>query len=57
MHIPSLSNGDMMLANDFTVTEDVKDGVAFLNPDGQKIAMLVRQRDWHIKGKAIEGLT
>jgi len=56
VHIPSLSNGDIKFANDFTVTEDKNDGLAFLNPEGQKIAMLDRQGNFHIKGKFMEDL-
>jgi len=56
VHIPSLSNGDMKFANDFTVTEDKNDGLAFLNPKGAKIAVLDSEGNFHIKGDIIKDL-
>ena len=48
--------GDIVMANDYKVTEDEKDGVAFLNPQGDKIAVLDAEGNLRIKGKVIEGL-
>jgi hypothetical protein len=48
--------GDIRFANNFTVTEDEKEGVAFHNPRGDKIAVLDAEGNLRIKGKVIEGL-
>jgi len=56
VHIPNLITGDIALANDFTVTEDQKHGIAFKNDAGEKIAVLDREGNLHIKGKVIEDL-
>jgi hypothetical protein len=56
VHIPNLGTGDITLANDFVVTEDEKAGVAFKNDSGEKIAVLDREGNFHIKGKVMEDL-
>ena len=48
--------GDIVLSNNFTVTEDEKVGVAFKNDEGEKIAVLDKKGNLHIKGKVIEDL-
>jgi len=56
VHIPNLITGDIALANDFVVTEDEKHGIAFKNDVGEKIAVLDRKGNLHIKGKVIQDL-
>jgi len=56
VHIPNLITGDIALANDFIVTEDEKHGIAFKNDAGEKIAVLDRQGNFHIKGRFISDL-
>ena len=56
VHIPNLITGDITLANDFTVTEDEKAGVAFKNDAGERIAALDREGNFHIKGDLIKDL-
>jgi len=46
--------GDMKFANNYVVTEDEKEGLAFKNDAGEKIAVLDRQGNFRIKGKFIE---
>jgi len=56
VHIPNLITGDITLANNFTVTEDEKTGLAFKNDAGEKIAVLDKDGNFHIKGKVLEDL-
>jgi hypothetical protein len=46
--------GDVTFANDFTVTEDEKLGLAFKNDAGEKIAVLDREGNLRIKGRLIQ---
>jgi len=48
--------GDMKFANNYIVTEDEREGLAFKNDAGEKIAILDREGNLRIKGKVIEGL-
>ena len=48
--------GDITFANSFKVTENDEAGLAFLNDGGEKIAVLDRQGNIHIKGKVIQDL-
>jgi len=48
--------GDITFANSFKVTENDEAGLAFLNDGGEKIAVLDRQGNIHIKGKIIQDL-
>jgi len=48
--------GDMKFANNYTVTEDEKEGLAFKNDAGEKIAVLDREGNFHIKGDLIKDL-
>ena len=47
--------GDITYANGVKTTEE-GDGLAFLNAKGEKIAVLDREGNWHIKGKVMEDL-
>jgi len=48
--------GDMKFANNYIVTEDEREGLAFKNEAGEKIAVLDRQGNFHIKGRFISDL-
>jgi len=48
--------GDIKFTNDFTVTENEKNGLAVVNDAGEKIAVLDREGNLRIKGKVIEGI-
>jgi len=48
--------GDIRFANSFTVTEDEKTGLAFKNDTGEKVAVLDREGNLHIKGRIIQDI-
>jgi len=48
--------GDIVFANGYTLTEDEKSGLLFLNQKGEKIAKLDEQGNLHIKGEFIKDL-
>ena len=48
--------GDMKFANNYIVTEDEREGLAFKNDAGEKIAVLDKDGNFHIKGKVLEDL-
>jgi len=48
--------GDITFANSFKVTENDEAGLAFLNNTGEKIAVLDRKGNLHIKGEVIKDL-
>ena len=52
----TVESGDLAFENSYRVTEDETDGLAFKNPEGDKIAVLDRQGNFHIKGKVMEDL-
>jgi len=47
----SFITGDIVLSNNFIVTEDEKAGVAFKNDEGEKIAVLDRKGNLYVKGE------
>jgi len=51
----TITPGDLVFENGVKASED-KDGIAFFNPNGTKIALLDSQGNLRIKGKLIEGL-
>jgi len=48
--------GDIVFANGYTLTEDEKSGLLFLNQKGERIAKLDEQGNLHIKGEFIKDL-
>jgi len=52
----TITPGDLVFENSFTVTEDEKVGLAFKNDAGEKIAVLDRKGNFHIKGDIIKDL-
>ena len=55
VNIPNLGTGDIEFANGVRATEEGK-GLAFLNDAGEKIAVLDREGNFHIRGKVLEDL-
>jgi hypothetical protein len=51
----TLHQGDLMYENGVRTTED-GDGIAFYNPQGEKIAVLDREGNFYVKGRVVEGL-
>lgn len=45
-----VKSGDLAFENNFRVTEDEKAGLAFLNPKGEKIAVLDAEGNLHVGG-------
>jgi hypothetical protein len=52
----TITPGDLVFENSYRVTEDETDGLAFKNDAGEKIAVLDREGNFHIKGKFISDL-
>ncbi len=51
-----VTSGDLVFENGGRVTEDETAGLAFKNPDGDKIAVLDWNGNFHIKGKIMQDL-
>jgi hypothetical protein len=51
----TITPGDLVFENGVKTTEE-KDGLAFFNPEGRKIALLDSQGNFHIKGRIIKDL-
>jgi hypothetical protein len=49
----TMTPGDLVFENGVKTTEE-KDGLAFFNPEGSKIALLDSQGNFHIKGRVIK---
>jgi len=52
----TVTQGDLVFMNNFKVTENEKSGLAFKNDAGEKIAVLDREGNLHIKGRIIQDL-
>ena len=54
LYVTNLHQGDMIFENSYRVTEDERDGLAFKNPEGERIAVLDRKGNLQVKGKITE---